>query len=311
MFLIYKRRCRSSVPFFATVIIYTFFHFLPPNSLNSEIHLYNLMEETFGEHWSTELSSHNSFCTVEMANENRLQQDHPCVIELIRRLFLYLPSPKENSPNLNFPDVSDPSSGQSKVILNHLKNKSGAFFVECGALDGEYGSNTLYMERYLEWKGILIEANRELFKEVLAKRRHAWSLPVCLSTKPFPTKVQFDANDEAGKIYEPNKLKKNAEKEDISSWLIEAQCFPLYSILLAVGQTRVDYFSLDVEGSEINILTNIPWKHVDIKTLTVEITSRSKREIQNLTKYMKKQGYQNTELMDGPGYYDLVFIKKS
>ena len=43
---------------------------------------------------------------------------------------------------------------------------------------------------------------------------------------------------------------------------IKKQCFPLYSLLLAVGNPRVDYFSLDVEGSELDILRTIPWKKV-------------------------------------------------
>jgi hypothetical protein len=43
------------------------------------------------------------------------------------------------------------------------------------------------------------------------------------------------------------------------------QCFPLYSILLAVGRTHVDYFSLDVEGSEYKMLKTIPWSKVNIK----------------------------------------------
>ena len=37
---------------------------------------------------------------------------------------------------------------------------------------------------------------------------------------------------------------------------ITAQCFTLHSLLLAVGQTEVDYFSLDVEGPETRYLTN-------------------------------------------------------
>ena len=46
---------------------------------------------------------------------------------------------------------------------------------------------------------------------------------------------------------------------------ITVQCFPLYSILLAVGRTTVDFFSLDVEGHELRILQTIPWHKVDIK----------------------------------------------
>ena len=51
---------------------------------------------------------------------------------------------------------------------------------------------------------------------------------------------------------------------------ITAQCFTLHSLLLAVGQTEVDYFSLDVEGPELEILQTIPFDKIRIKVITVE-----------------------------------------
>jgi len=44
-------------------------------------------------------------------------------------------------------------------------------------------------------------------------------------------------------------------------------CFPLYSILLAINVTTVDYFSLDVEMAEYKILRNIPFQNVTIKAI--------------------------------------------
>jgi hypothetical protein len=49
--------------------------------------------------------------------------------------------------------------------------------------------------------------------------------------------------------------------------LVRLQCFPLYSILLAVGRTHIDYFSVDVEGSETQILKTVPWHRVNIKVI--------------------------------------------
>ncbi len=55
-------------------------------------------------------------------------------------------------------------------------------------------------------------------------------------------------------------INKNADSENI----YKVQCFPLYSILLALGKTDFDYFSLDVEGSEYKILRTVPWRKVNI-----------------------------------------------
>ena len=60
---------------------------------------------------------------------------------------------------------------------------------------------------------------------------------------------------------------------------------PLYTILLAMGNPTVHYFSLDIEGAEFPVLQTIPWDkvrfleechnsiychQVDIRVLTVE-----------------------------------------
>jgi hypothetical protein len=46
--------------------------------------------------------------------------------------------------------------------------------------------------------------------------------------------------------------------------VIKVTCLPLYTILLSVGNPTVDFFSLDVEGAELEILKTIPWDKVNI-----------------------------------------------
>jgi hypothetical protein len=46
---------------------------------------------------------------------------------------------------------------------------------------------------------------------------------------------------------------------------LQIQCFPLYSLLLALGNPTVNLFILDVEGAEYMVLKNIPWHKVDIE----------------------------------------------
>ena len=44
---------------------------------------------------------------------------------------------------------------------------------------------------------------------------------------------------------------------------LRVQCFPLYSILMALGNPTVDYFSLDIEGAEFPVLKTIPFEKVE------------------------------------------------
>ena len=55
-------------------------------------------------------------------NTHRLQQDHPCVIEIIRRKYLHNPSPPLEL-KLSHPEIVDQSAGQSAIVLPHLNNK--------------------------------------------------------------------------------------------------------------------------------------------------------------------------------------------
>lgn len=74
-------------------------------------------------------------------------------------------------------------------MLLHSKTsdfQKNGIFIEVGALDGETRSNTLYLERYLNWTGLLIEPDPLNFVRLVRRNRKAWLSPTCLSVKPHP-----------------------------------------------------------------------------------------------------------------------------
>lgn len=48
------------------------------------------------------------------------------------------------------------------------------------------------------------------------------------------------------------------------------QCLPFILYITALGIKTVDYFSLDIEGNEIDVLETIPFDKVDIKVRICE-----------------------------------------
>ncbi len=98
------------------------------------------------------------------------------------------------------------------------------------------------------------------------------------------------------------------ERELQHARVINVQCFPLYSILLALNRTVVDYLSLDVEGAELAVLKTIPFDKVNIRVLSVEVTHVS-RNIDVQT-YMEHQGYKMVTKVTHPLKIanDLVFV---
>jgi hypothetical protein len=50
------------------------------------------------------------------------------------------------------------------------------------------------------------------------------------------------------------------------------QCFPLYSLLMAMGNPTVNLLVLDVEGAETLVLRTIPWSNVNIEVVDISIS---------------------------------------
>ncbi|KAG0729173.1 Transposon TX1 uncharacterized protein [Chionoecetes opilio] len=202
---------------------------------------------------------------VEDFNKRNVRADNPLVVRTVREHFLVRPSTLPY--NLSQPDEENPSMGQAQRIDYLLKGKRNGFYVECGALDGEVRSNTLFFERKRNWKGLLIEADPKNYHQMVNKRRKAYMSPTCLSPTPHPTMVMFQQQENQGHIV--GKGDDTAGGTDVKT-VVEVQCFPLATYLLALNVTTVDYFSLDVEGAEFDVLKTIPWEKVDIKAVDAD-----------------------------------------
>ena len=58
----------------------------------------------------------------------------------------------------------------------------------------------------------------------------------------------------AGGIVNSEKVGKNYP--GVLGKRIRVQCFPLYSVLMALGNPTIHYFSLDIEGAELMVSDN-------------------------------------------------------
>ena len=56
-----------------------------------------------------------------------------------------------------------------KKMLKYINYPNG-YYIECGANDGVDQSNTWYLEKYLDWQGILIEPLKQQFIELKKNR---------------------------------------------------------------------------------------------------------------------------------------------
>ncbi|XP_071635747.1 uncharacterized protein [Temnothorax longispinosus] len=218
---------------------------------------------------------------------------------------------------LQEPDVEDPSMGQSTVIREIFNDKKNGFFIECGAYDGEMRSNTLFLERFNGWSGLLIEADPINFTKMLQKNRKAYLSPTCLSVTKSPTVATFLMARNIGRLHEPENTTENAPAENTldvayTGEHIRVQCLPLTLYIAALGVETVDYFSLDIEGNEIDVLETIPFNEVDIKALSVEYIHNAKGR-KYLIDMMDHRGYYVYSFVEHPDNLanDIIFVKRN
>ena len=143
--------------------------------------------------------------------------------------------------------------GQAQHIDRILNRKLNGFFIEAGAFDGEYLSNSLFFELHRNWTGLLVEPNSKAYSDLISKNRKAYSINSCLSVDNYPSEVTFESADvfggivgEGGDDLEGETEEKDVDvvagsleklREGVKSRVNETiQCFPLYSLLLALGK---------------------------------------------------------------------------
>ncbi|HVO46430.1 MAG TPA: hypothetical protein VMT29_08845 [Steroidobacteraceae bacterium] len=63
-------------------------------------------------------------------------------------------------------------AGQDQFLFeNYFRGRRNGTFVDVGAGDGETGNNTLFFERFMDWRGVCVEPRAEVFAKLAARRR--------------------------------------------------------------------------------------------------------------------------------------------
>ncbi|XP_060086052.1 uncharacterized protein LOC132565429 [Ylistrum balloti] len=242
-------------------------------------------------------------------NNAKVDQADPHLVQLIREY--YIEPPSLEPYNLDKPDKLEYSNGQTPVVDSRLNYIEGGFYIECGGLDGEKGSNTLFFEKVRKWNGLLIEGDPSNYAMLKSKHRKAFTMNACLYPYTYPARVNYHQGFNLGRIIHESSVSAWSKRKGVKAVPIEVQCFPLYSILLAINRTTVDFFSLDIEGDELGVLKTIPFHKVDIRMLAVEF-SHGPSGYSGMQRYMERNGYETILKVsrDDWGVNDLIFKKK-
>jgi FkbM family methyltransferase len=176
---------------------------------------------------------------------------------------------------------------QDIFVLNELNFKKEGYFVEFGAANGKFLSNTFLLEKEFNWSGILVEPSKIFHEEIFNNRnciidkRAVWA--------ESGSKLLFSENS----LPELSTFKKFINSDSIvrsSNNEYEVYTISLNDLLIEYNApTQIDYLSIDTEGSEYDILYNFDFKKYQFRVITCEHNYTKNREL--IKKLLLNHGY--------------------
>ena len=179
---------------------------------------------------------------------------------------------------------------QDMWVAYELGSRKNGFFVEFGGADGVKGSNSYFLERELGWNGIVAEPAR-VWQSALKANRHCFIDDRCVWTASGET---LTFNQPA--IAAHSTIDSYSDSDMHAHTRTDGERYPVTTVSLADllahwnAPRRIDYLSLDTEGSEFDILQSFDFSAYDIRLITVEHNHTDKR--QALFDLLTSKGYQ-------------------
>jgi FkbM family methyltransferase len=168
---------------------------------------------------------------------------------------------------------------QELFVISLLNFKRKGFFVEFGACDGIYFSNTLLLEKFFSWRGLLAEPSK-FWHDKLRKKRNCSIFYGAVSTKN--KKILFYENEDQGLsgLYKKNKFIK----------CYSVKCMEINKFLEKFKAPKnIDYLSIDTEGNEYKIIKKLNFLKFRPKIITIEHNYRNDKKL--IKQYLEKKNY--------------------
>jgi FkbM family methyltransferase len=210
--------------------------------------------------------------------------------------------------NKSYSHVDNKGVALDKKLLKVLKKPCGVF-IEVGGHDGVTQSNTKLLEEFYGWKGLLVEASPSMIETCRLNRPRSIVENYALVSNDGIKSVIGDFN---GSLMSSI----NGVRLNTSNLLRVPACTITY-LLKKHSLTNVDFFSLDVEGYELQVLKGLDFNYCRPKVFLIEIY---KKDFKNIVMFLDDKGYtlvsnfSNYNYKDNPGWdgthNDYLFVLK-
>ncbi len=176
-------------------------------------------------------------------------------------------------------------NGIDKTLSEILDFDSG-YFVELGANDGVLQSNTLFLEYFKAWRGVLIEPHQQTYNRLINNRapENSFWNAACVGFDFKNSEIELVFSnlmtsplEGRNEISDPKLHAKTGEKYwGGNSYIFKAPAKTLNQILKdSKSPKTIDLLSLDVEGAELEVLSGLDHAEFRFRYICVETSNFS------------------------------------
>ena len=213
----------------------------------------------------------------------------PPIAQKIRSKLISLKNPEDIllKPFVH-PALKSYSQFQEDLLIDMLlNNKQTGFYVDIGANDPFFGSNT---QRFYSrgWRGINIEPNLEAYKRINENRAHDVNLNIAISENTGDLTFYLIGNDSSISTLDYPKAIRMAKMLNLEITSTSVKVMLLSEVLdTHLDNKHIDFMSVDAEGHDLAVLKSNNWEKYRPTLVMVE----SNIGTRDIILFMDKQNY--------------------
>jgi FkbM family methyltransferase len=181
--------------------------------------------------------------------------------------------------------IKDHSAPEIQPFLKQILNFDKGFYVEVGANDGRSFSNTYFLEKSRNWRGILVEPilHKHFESKIIrdnSKNIFIYGACVGQNFKENHIELQYSnlmtspkTSNHNNQEWAINGLEFLSPGEGVVP--IWAPALTLANIFSVTNTSLIHFLSIDVEGGELEVVNGINWSEVLIKVILIETPEES------------------------------------
>lgn len=139
---------------------------------------------------------------------------------------------------------------EGELVWNAFEKRTDGFFLDIGANEPKHSSQTWFLEQQ-GWRGILVEPLRALCTRLEAARHRSCVIRAACGAPGHPPELVFHVADP------PSKSSLVRNLIDADTPFVATEVVPVKTVdelLAEAGNPEIDFVSIDVEGTQLDVL---------------------------------------------------------